>query len=301
MSPGSGEPSPGLGDGEVARWDRARRAAATALAATFVVLLPTAMTGAWIRGTVLSTSGYVAAVTPVAASPVVRAAVQQTVTSQVDAALHHAESTLALPAAAGVLSGPVSSGLADLAGNEISRFMASLAFQRLWVTANQFTHSQLISVLNGNSTLVSATGGQVVLNLVPLVNDVLHGVSGRLSALFGRAITLPPISGVPATACHALARVTHLPPSSTCGQIPLFPAAALVGPRRVYRALTAATWLVLILTPLAFASALAASPRRRRTLLQMIIGGTLRSWLPALRSPGSSPASSTARHPATSR
>jgi hypothetical protein len=252
---------------------RAADALAATFAATFVVLLPTAMTGAWIRGTVLSTSGYVAAVTPGAANPVVRAAVQQAVTSQVDAALRHAETTL--PAAAGVLAGPVSSGLADLAGNGTSRLMASPAFQRLWVTANQFAHSQLISALNGNSTLVSATGGQVVLNLVPLVDDVLHAVSGRLSALSGGAITLPPISGAPATACHALARVTHRPPSSTCGQIPLFPAAALAGPRRVYRVLTAATWLVLILTPLAFASALAASPRRRRTLLQMTIAGTL--------------------------
>jgi hypothetical protein len=38
-------------------------ALAAALAATLVVLLPVEVTSAWIRGTVLSTSGYVAAVT----------------------------------------------------------------------------------------------------------------------------------------------------------------------------------------------------------------------------------------------
>jgi hypothetical protein len=210
---------------------------------------------------------------PVAANPAVRATVQEAVTSQVDAALHRAESTL--PPAAGVLAGPLSSGLADLAGNGISAFMASQSFQRLWVTVNRFAHSQLISVLNGDSTLVASTGGQVVLNLVPLVNEVLHGISGRLSDLAGGAITVHPVNGIPAAACHALDRVSHRPQSSTCGQIPLFPAAALAGPRQVFRALTAATWLVLVLTPLAFACALAASPRRRRTLLQMAIGGTL--------------------------
>jgi hypothetical protein len=60
--------------------------------------------------------------------------------------------------------------------------MASQAFQRLWADANRLAHSQLISVLNGDSALVTATGGDVVLNLLPLVNHVLHTLSGRLSA-----------------------------------------------------------------------------------------------------------------------
>ena len=47
------------------------------------------------------------------------------------------------------------------------------------------------------------------------------------------------------------------------------------GPRLVFRALNVATALVLVLTPLAFACALVTSRRRRRTLLQMTIAGTL--------------------------
>jgi hypothetical protein len=44
---------------------------------------------------------------------------------------------------------------------------------------------------------------------------------------------------------------------------------------RAYRVLVTTTWLVLILTPLAFASGVAASRRRRHTLLRMVVGGTL--------------------------
>jgi hypothetical protein len=150
-----------------------------------------------------------------------------------------------------VPAGPLSAGVAHLTGHLISEFMASAAFQRVWADANRLAHSQLISVLNGDSTLVQATGGEVVLNLVPLVSDVLHAVPWRLPALTRRT--------------SALARV----------QIPLFPAAALARARRAYRILTAVTWLVLVLTPLAFAGALAASPRRRRTLLQLTVSGTL--------------------------
>jgi hypothetical protein len=251
------------------RWNRARRVVAAALAAAFTILLPAAITSAWIRGTILSTSGYVAAVTPAAASPAVRAAVQDAAISQVDAALIHAGTSL--PPSARVLAGPLGAGLAGLARNGVSQLMASQAFQRLWADANRLAHSQLISVLNGDSALVTATGGEIVLNLLPLVNDVLHAVSGQLSAMIGGAVSLPPVTTIRAAACYAITRTA----SSACTQIPLFPAAALAGPRHVYRILVAITSLVLMLTALVLAGALGASPRRRRTLLQMTIGGTL--------------------------
>jgi hypothetical protein len=82
-----------------------------------------------------------------------------------------------------VLAGLLGTELAGFAGNGVSRLMASPAFQRWWAGANRLAHSQLISVLNGDSALVTATGGQVVLNLLSLVNDVLHAVSGLLSAM----------------------------------------------------------------------------------------------------------------------
>lgn len=255
------QPSASRGGSGGARWDRTRRAAAAVLATVFIVFLPAAVTSAWIRVTVLSASGYVAAVSDVAASPAVRAAIGEAVTAQVDAAL---------PRAGGVLTGPLRTGLADLAGKEASAFTASPAFRRLWAAANQSAHSQLISVLNGNSALVSATGGQVVLNLIPLVNDVLHNISRTLSAMTGGTVTVPPVSTIPGAACQVLSDV-----SSRACQIPIFKAAALARLRHVYRILTTATWLVLALTPLAFAGALAASPHRRRTLLCMTIGGTL--------------------------
>ena len=238
---------------------------AAALAAAFAVLLPASITSAWIRGTILSTSGYVAAVTPVAASPAVRAAVRDAVASQVDAVLSYAET--ALPPSARGLAGLLGTGLAGVARNQVSQLVASQAFQRSWADANRLAHDQLI----GDSELVTATGGQVALKLLPLVNDVLHAVSGLLSAMTGRAVSLPPVIAIPAAACHAITGTA----SSACTQIRLFPAAALAGPRHAYRLLVAVLSLVLMLTTLAFAGALAASPRRRRTLLQLTIGGTL--------------------------
>jgi hypothetical protein len=250
------------GENSSARWDRARRAAAAALAATFIVLVPIAAASAWIRGTVLSTSGYVAAISNIAASPAVRTVIREAVTAEASALLPR-----------GALPEPLRAGLADLAGQQASAFMAGPAFQRLWVAANQFAHAQLISVLNGNSTLVRATGKQVTLNLIPLISGILHGISRSLPAAIGRTITLPPASAI--RACQVPSHVRALP----CIQIPLFPAAALARLRHAYRILTTTTWLAPVLTPLAFASALAVSPCRRRTLLQMRAGGTLTLFL----------------------
>lgn len=252
-----------------------RRAAAAVLAAVFAVLLPVAVTAAWIRDTVISTDGYVAAVAPIAADPVIHAAVRTAVTGEIDAVLTHAATTLPPPVS--LLGGSLSGGMAGLAGDTASRFMASPAFERLWVTANRSAHSQLVSVLNGDSREVTSTGGKVVINLVPLINEVLGQLSRLLSAMSGRTITLTPVSGLSAADCERIAGLAHTQLSADCGQLPLLPAAALAGPRRGFLVLSTATFLLLVLTPLAGTGALLAAPRqrRRRALLQMAAGGAL--------------------------
>lgn len=267
----------------------ARRAGAAMLAAVFAVLLPVAITGAWIRGTVLSTDGYVAAVTPIAADPVVHAAVQTAVAGEVDAVLARAAGTLPPPVS--LLAGPLGGGLSQLAGDATGKFMASPAFQRAWVTANRTAHSQLVSVLNGDSGEVTTSGGKVVLDLLPLINDVLGQVSRLLSAMSGKTVALHPVSGVSAADCEQIAGLAGTQLSSDCGQIPLLPASALSGPRRGVQLLSAVTFLLLVLTPLAGTGALLAAPRRRRrrVLLQMAVGGAFTlalagiaaSWLQA--------------------
>jgi hypothetical protein len=238
------------------------------------VLLPAAITAVWIRGTMLSTSGYVSAVAPVARDPAVRAAVRAVAASEIGPVLSHAAAG-ALPPAAAILAGPLSSGLAGLAGDGISRFMASPAFQRLWTVANTSAHSQLISVLNGDNAALATTSGEVVVNLAPLISAVLKDMSGRLSALTGKPIALPVISAVPAASCRQIASLTGTRLPADCGQIPLVPASVLARARRAFRVISTATLALLILTPLTAAAALLAAPRRSRALLQITIAGTL--------------------------
>ena len=252
----------------------ARRTAAAVLTALFAVLLPVALTAAWIRVTVISTSGYVAAVTPLAADPAVRAAVKTAATAEIGPVLSRAADSSLSPGLS-FLAGPLGDGLGKLAGDAVNSVMASREFRQVWQAANQSAHSQLVSVLDGRSNTVAATGGQVVLNVTPMVNMVLKNAAVRLSALTGTTVKAPVISQIPAAVCAQAARLTHpATQPASCGQIPLFPAAALTGAQRGFRVLDDATLILLLLTPAAGAAALLASPRRRRTLLGLTLAGS---------------------------
>jgi len=77
-----------------------------------MVLVPIAVASAWIRGTVLSTSGYVAAISNIAASPAVRTVIRDAVT---------AEASAVLPQAGGVLAVRLRNGLGASAKTAPSR------------------------------------------------------------------------------------------------------------------------------------------------------------------------------------
>ena len=105
----------------------------------------------------------------------------------------------------------------------------------------------------------------------------MNGIYLEANGPLGKNVTLPAItsSSIPAADCQKIAAAIGHPLPPTCGQIALFPASSLTGSQHAYRAFNRILLLLLILTPLAFIAALWASPRRRRTLLQLTIAGML--------------------------
>jgi hypothetical protein len=259
-------------------WRRVRGVLAVVLVVLFAILLPVTILATWAHRTVANTDAYVATVGPIAASPAVQAALSAEITNEIYAALNPQQAIAsALPPKAAKLAGPLSAGAKGYIQDAVNKVLASPKFQQLWVSANRFADTQLVTVLEGNSKALQTTNGHVVLNLVPLLNEALKGVQADASALFGKNVTLPTItsSSIPAADCQKIAAAIGHPLPPTCGQITLFPASSLTGAQHLYRAFNRIVLLLLILTPLAFIAALWASPRRRRTLLQLTIGGML--------------------------
>jgi len=271
-------PAPGKQRGPRPRWGRVRAVLAAVLVVLFAILLPVTILATWAHRTVANTDAYVATMAPIAANPAVQAAISAEITNEIYAALNPQQAIAgALPPKAAKLAGPLSAGVKGYLQDAVTKIVASPRFQQLWTAANRFADAQLISALEGHSKALQTTNGQVVLNLVPLVNEALKSVQAQASGLFGKPVTLPDIttSTIPAADCQKIAAAIGHPLPPDCGQIPLFPAKDLTGAQHAYRAFNGIVLLMLILTPLVFIAALWASTRRRRTLLQLTIGGML--------------------------
>lgn len=259
------------------RWARTRRILVGGLVVVFALLLPETVTLTWAHYTVLNTNGFESTVGPLVSKPAVTEAVATEVTNEIFNALNAQDRVAnALPPKASFLAGPITTGTKGYVQNGVTKVLQSSQFQTLWVQATRFAHSQLVAVLRDKSSTVTTTNGQVVLDLVPLLNSSLQNIQGFVSGVVGKPVTLPTITAneVPAVACERIAAALDVAVPSTCGQIPLFPADKLLEARRAVKAFDRSL-LLLIVTPAVAALALWLSRRRRRTLLQLAAGGVL--------------------------
>ena len=255
-----------------------RRFAVGLLVVIFSVLLPITVTATWAHRTVMNTGAWTRATNAVASDPAVTAAVSRQITNQIFTALNPEQAIAnALPPQATFLAGSITNGAKSYVQQGVDKVLTSDQFQTVWQQANQFAHAQLVAVLRGDSKALQTTDGQVVLNLVPVVNAALQSVEGFASTVVGKPIDLPTISGdeLPSAACEKISAALDRPVPSTCGQIALFPADKLTQAQRAVRAFDRIIILLLIVTPIIFLAALWLARRRRRALLQLVIGASL--------------------------
>ena len=271
-----------------ARGGRIRRLFVLFLVALSIVLIPLTATVTWAHQTVFNTDRWEQTVGPLAQDPVVISAVSARITDEIynavdpeqkisDAltALH--DQVPKVPTAITALAGPIANGMKGFVNDQVNKVLSTPQFQQFWVNATRTAQQQVVAVLNGDSKAIQTVNGQVVLNLVPLLNQVLTNMSGTLSSLLGRNITLPTISGneLPSVVCEKISTALGRPLPATCGQIPLFPADKLTTAQDYVTRFN--RWFVglLILTPLLVIGAIWLSRRHRRTALQIAVGGVL--------------------------
>lgn len=251
-----------------------RRIAVTVLIVITAILIPVAATLTWAHQTVLNTDRYVATVAPLAKNPTITSAVAVQVTNQIYSAVNPQPRIAAvLPPKASVLAGPIASGFKTVLGDGVRKVVSSPHFAQLWTTANRFASAKLVAVLRNKAPAIQTQGSNVVLNLVPLLNDAIKQVSTQISGLTGKNISIPTISGneLPSAACKKISTALNRPVPATCGQIVLFPASKLKAAQQAVGRFDNLTLLMLILAPVLFLVTLALSRTRRRTLLQLTL------------------------------
>lgn len=90
------------------------------------------------------------------------------------------------------LAAPATAAIERLATEAVARALTLPRIQQLWVAANERTHRQLVDFLEGKTTRLQASNGDVQLQLGPIIANVAESVGGNAQAV-SQAQSLPPI------------------------------------------------------------------------------------------------------------
>lgn len=259
------------------RGGRTRRIAAVALVVVTSLVFTVAVTGVWARRNVLNTDRWVRTVGPIAEDTAVQQALGRWMTTEVMGAIDpEALFESALPERGQILAAPLTSALQGFVNDHVDSFLASDTFQRLWVQINERAHQRVVAVLEGGDLPPSlqVEGDNVVLNVVPVLNQVLARIGEASPEIFGRTVDLPTVTvdDIPQAAVQRIESALGRDLPDDFGQFTVFEASRLEQVQDAVdlfnRFVVAAVVVALVL----FALTLWVSPRRRRTLLQLMVG-----------------------------
>jgi len=176
----------------VATPTKQRKFAARSIAALLVFIIalmitPVALVGHWGHRTLMDTTRYLETVGPLAADPTVQEAISTAVTGAITSQINTDELVGGLlgnivknPTIKDKLSGPIAAGINGLIGQAVTSFVASDAFQKLWLTLNTGIQKSILLILEGkDGGPVSLQGDNVVLDVSSLITAVQQNLVDR--------------------------------------------------------------------------------------------------------------------------
>ena len=264
------------GDGGKPRWDkRGRRVGAAVLAIVTSLLIVLTTTVVWTHRTIFNTDQWVATVAPIHRDPAVTAALSDRVTTQIFSAVDVEKlAQESLPPRAQFLAAPLANSVQGFIGDQVDKLLQSQRFQNLWARTSRFLHTQVVAVLKGDTKVLQTTNGDIVLNVLPVINNALQQVETRASGIFGRNVDIPPIKNgkIPASARQKISQALGLSLPADFGEIVLFKSDKLAVAQNAVAKFDSLTILLLVITPLLIIATLWLSPARRHTLIWIGLG-----------------------------
>ncbi len=233
------------------RW---RWAGAVVLLVVAALLTPPALVGFWGQRTIVDAERYLSTVEPLAQSTVIQEAVAAQVTeaivSGVDLDAFIQDNLIAeLPPRAQVVGPAITGAVTSFVQTTVERFMASEAFNQLWIQVNTQVQKDLVKALRGDeSGAVTIRDGVVYLDLGVVIDAVKNALIERGLTIFER-----------------------LPASITTGrEIVLLSSSQLNTAQTIWTFTEPIARWMLPVVFLLYLGAIALAPKRRRML--MVVG-----------------------------
>jgi hypothetical protein len=261
------------------RWaERLRSIGVVVLVVLAVVCFIAANIGGWARRNLLNTDRFTGTAQELIEDPNIEAAVSARVTQElvrvIDPAAIFQE---VLPDRAQVLAVPLANAVREFLGEQVERFVASDAFEDIWVTVVRLAHETALRVLRGETENIQIEDGVITINLLPVINAVLARIEDLVPEIFGRSVNLPEISAddIPEAARQRLSSALGVDLGDDFGVIKIYDADGVQAAQDGLRLFERAVIALAILTLVFAAVALWLSRRRRRTLLQLTVGAII--------------------------
>ena len=252
---------------------RLRKITAVFLVVVFALTFVASGVGIWLHRNTLNDDVWNERVVPLGKDPEVQKALAAWTTEELMKAVDpQALFKEALPQKAQILAVPLSSAVEDFVRQKVEEFYASDAFVKIWEVAATRAHDAAIRTLRGDAPAVQADSDKVTINFIPLINAVLAEILKEAPGLVGSDAKLPTITvdDVPAAARERLGKALGVDLGPNFGTFTVYDGGKLSSAQQAVRIFDAAVPLTTALAVLSFIGALAASTRRRRTLLQLL-------------------------------
>lgn len=144
------------------------------------ILIPFAVTGGWVRGSIFDTEGFVELLGPLAENEDIQQAVSEGVTERLfESGDIEGRIEEVLPDALGFLAAPVTDQLQTWTQRGAERVVASDQFDAIWLKALEGLHSTLVGFLNGTGRVQLGEEGVIQLDLSGLSTRLLDGLEER--------------------------------------------------------------------------------------------------------------------------
>jgi hypothetical protein len=228
----------------------------------------------WSHQTILNTDTFVSTVAPVIKQPAVADALAARLTHQVQTTLNLQKRVSdALPSSARAIVPPVANAVRNFIQGKISEVLQGPRFYALWEGTLRFAHTQVIAALEGKSSAIRVSNGEVVLNVLPMLNQALQQLSSVVSGLVGHQVHFPTItsSTIPESARNRLSQALGVPIPSDFGNIVLVRSSSIETVTNAVSLFNLLTWLLPLVTAILLAATIWLSLDKRRTLLQVAI------------------------------
>ncbi len=169
-----GSPGPGGRLTPAAKSRTWRRTLAWIFLVLGCIILPLAIMGAWVRGTIFDTNGFESTLGPLASEPAVQRVVSDVLTERVSGALALEDRLQErLPEGLGFIAPAVSDRVDDWIHGQVEDIVASDQFATVWSKALIFAHTTLSEFLRGESRVSLGPDGTVQLDLSSVTERIV--------------------------------------------------------------------------------------------------------------------------------